>query len=51
MCKKGDVLALAYCCEKKLPKLNPVQNSSYGGWVWIIDKFTGSYMDKLKKYY
>jgi|TARA_R100000479_G_scaffold161498_1_gene99267 hypothetical protein len=51
MCKKGDVLALAYCTEKKLPKLNVVQNASYGGWVWIIDKFTGSYMDKLKKYY
>lgn len=49
MCKKGDVLAYLYCTEKTLPDLSIKQNNTYGNAGWFINKFRGSYLNKLNE--
>jgi len=49
MCKKGDVLAYLYCTEKTLPDLSIKQNNTYGNAAWFINKFRGSYLNKLNE--
>ena len=51
MCKKGDVLAYLYCAEKTLPPFNINLSDSYGYWTWFINKFRGSYLNKLNENY